>query len=402
MDTKTTSKESGAEVKPGESTPVTELKEFTASSVEELLKSELATDAPEPETPPAPEIPAAGASDVTETETETVVEVLTDGQQAETKDEGESKSEDEGEKAPEETPLPEALQSELAAWEETGGALPAALQAVVGKRIGKLTGARDAEKLRADQAEAKLAAVTAEAEALRADPNRPATAVPVTVLDERVVTQYAATAQKMAAEIESYLDDSATDEERERVEKFMSSRGLDAKGLKRELRQTNQFLTQELPELKKQVQTFKQQEQTFEPVAKARFPWLDDKARPEYAKAQEMLGIMPELRQRTPAHKIALGANVLGLKVLEALNAAGIEGDALAALTPILAKSFPAKGTVAKPAVAKTPPPKAPVSGSAAPAKLKARPADMASQQFNKTPNRQTATEMARAALLAA
>lgn len=390
-------KESAAAGKAGESTAVAEHKILTATGVSDLLKSEFAPEpAAPPEKTPAIEIPAEVTPGEAETVTETVEPPATETVPAEA-GEGDEKT-DEGET----TTLPAEMQTALEAWEATGGPLPEALQAVVGKRIGKLTGARDAEKLRADTAEAELTKVKAEADALRNDPNRPVNAAPVNVLDEQTLTTYATTAQKMVAEIENYLDDSATDEERTRVERFMQSKQLDAKGLKRELRLTNAFLTQDLPELKKSVATFKAQEQANEPVAKSRFPWLDQKDTPEYQKAQEIAAYVPELRARVPAHKAALGTWVVGLKVLDALNAAGVEGDALTALQPFLAKAFPAKGTAAKAAPSKTPPPKAPAAGSAPPAKVKAGTDESARQSFNKTPNRQTATELARAALMAA
>ncbi len=184
----------------------------------------------------------------------------------------------------------------------------------------------------------------------------------------------------------------------------MQSRGLDAKGLKRELRQANAFLTQDLPQLREQVQKFKAAEAQLAPAARARFPWLADKSRPEYALAQSVLGLMPEIRQRTPAHETVQGTYVLGLKVLEALNAAGHEGDAAAALTPLLEKAFPplVPGTKPKAAPVKTPPPKPPTGGSAAPRTGTAKPLEAASEKFNKTMTRQSATELARAALAAA
>jgi len=421
--------ESGAAGKPGESTAVSEKITLSASGMADLLKSEFAAEA-KPEPPPAHEIPAAGESGVVQApEKEVVVEqdgAETPEAKAEreaieataaselaaraetngvTVEEQQAAEEAEAAKAAEahEAQLPADAQAELDRWAETGGPLPPALQAVVGKRIGKLTAAREAEKARADQAEEKLKAATAEAEALKADPNRPAHGTPPTVMDEKTVATMATTAQKLVTEIENYLDDTATDEERGRVERHMQSRGLDEKGLKRELRQVNAFLTQELPKLQTQVRQFKADEAQMSPVAKARFPWLTDKARPEYALAQQVLGMMPEIRQRTPAHELAVGAYVLGVKVLTALKAAGHEGDAAAALEPLLAKSFPAQGTAAKSATVKTPPPKSPAGGSAAPGKTAAsRPLDAASAKFNKTPNRQSATELARAALMAA
>jgi len=418
--------ESGAAGKPGEQTAVSEKITLSAAGMSDLLKSEFAPDA-KTETPPVKEIPAAGEPVVEDPEKEIVEaggeetpEAKAEREAAEataatelaaraeaagvTVEEQQAAEEAAAAEAASahEAQLPADAQAELDKWAETGGPLPPALQAVVGKRIGKLTAAREAEKARADKAEAEVARIAAEAEALRNDPNRPVHAAPANVLDEKTVATMAATAQKMVVEFENYLDDAATDEERGRVERYMQSKGLDAKGLKRELRQTNAFLTQELPKLQTQVRQFKADESKLAPVAKSRFPWLDAKDTPEYQQAQAVLQFMPEIVQRTPAHKLAVGTYVLGLKVLNALNAAGIEGDASAALTPLLQKAFPAKGTVTKTAPAKTPPPKTPTGTIAAPGKTNVKAADAASARFNKTPNRESATEMARAALMAA
>ena len=83
------------------------------------------------------------------------------------------------------------MRDALTAWEAKGGPLPEALQKVVNKRIGRLTAERETATQRADKAEAELKRVTAEAEALRNDPNRPGvTTVPAQ--DEKVLRQTAA------------------------------------------------------------------------------------------------------------------------------------------------------------------------------------------------------------------
>ena len=391
---------------------------LSAAGVESLLKSEFATEAPDQpaagsktttETSPAKEIPAAEESGVEDPDREENVEQAeanpeTGDPKPEAGGDGESEvvAEGEGKPASEETPLPADAQAALDTWEETGGPLPEPLQKLVDKRIGKLTSAREAEKVRADKAEAELQRVAAEAEALRNDPNRPASPVITSVQEPQVVQQAETTARKMVSEIENYLDDSATEEERGRVERYMQSKQLDVPKLKRELRTMNQFLTQDVPQLKSAVAAFHAQEVANEPVAKARFPWLDAKDTPEYQKAQEVMSYMPELRSRIPAHKIAAGTFVLGTRVLEALTAAGHEGDALVAITPLLAKAFPPKGTAAKTTASKTPPPKAPVTGSAPVIVKGVKPLDTASAKFNKAPTRENATQMARAALMAA
>jgi hypothetical protein len=392
-------KESGAAGKPGESTAAAEKMPLTASGVENLLKVDFAADDAKPETAPAKEIPAAAEPGVDEDpEKEKIVE-LPKGDEPEKPVEAEPKAEDDPEKAKaDETPLPEDAQAALTAWEETGGPLPPALQTLVDKRIGKLTGARDAEKTRADQAVAELAKVTAEAETLRNDPHRPAH-VPITVVDDQVLTRLGATAKTFMAEAEAYLDDTATEPERTRVERYMAAQKLDTNGLKRAVRETSHWVAEELPAQRQAVQTFRQAEAAVEPVVSAQFPWLNDKASPEFAKAQQVLGIMPELRQRTPAHRVAAGTYVLGLEVMDHLAKAGVKTDAAAAVREALLKAFPIAGKAAI-AKAKLPPPKTPAGTSAAAAsKGKVGKDEAARQSFNKTPNRATATELARAAL---
>lgn len=359
----------------------------------DLLKSEFAEPEAKAEPTPAEEIPAGETPLADKAEAGAETEVLADGGQEELEPKAEEKAKAEGEDEPQ---LPAEMKSALEAWEETGGPLPAALQAVVGKRIGKLTAAREAEKLRADKAETELARVAAEAESLRNDPNRPVHTPASNVMDGKTVASLEATSQKMVTEIENFLDGVATDEERGRIERFMQSRQLDERGLKRELRTMNGFMTQDLPKLKEQARTFQAQEAANEPVVKQTFPWLDDKAAPEFAKAQAVQALMPELRSRTPAHRVATGTYVVGLTVMDALHAAGYTGDALKAVKEVLAKAYPAKGTAT--ATAKTPPPKAPTAG-AAPQKVTPQKSDAARQKFSQAPTRQNAVDMARAAL---
>ena len=408
MSTNTKIQESAAAGKAGEPTAAKSTITLSASGVADLLKSEFATDA-STETPPAKEIPAAGESDVEDPETvleegqpaeaEVVPDKEEEVEQAEEETEGEEQEATTEEATAEETPLPESAQAELAAWEETGGPLPKALQALVDKRIGKLTGAARTEKERADQAEAALTAIKAEAEALRNDPKRPAYLTPQTIAPEAQLEKLTVTAKAFVTAAENYLDDTATDEERTKVEKYLESERLDAKGLKRRLRDTQEFLTQELPAQRQQVQAFRATEAKCAPVAKAYFPFLGDKAHPDYAAAQQVLALIPELTARTPAHGTAVGTYVLGNKIIAHLQAAGVQKDFVPAVMGALAKAFPVAGKAA-PAKAKTPPPRTPSGNTAAATKGKVSAAEVASQKFNKNPNRETATQMARMALM--
>ena len=392
--------ESGAAGKPGESTAEKQSVTLNAAGMADLLKSEFAAGSETPEATAAHEIPAEEVSGVATNEGDEV-----DGAAGETPAAGEEAG-DGTVAQPEaaagtEAQLSEAEAAALHDWQETGGALPEPLQKLVEKRIGKLTGARDAEKARAEKAEAEAATLRAEVQQLKDDPKRPAVATVPAMLDEKAINQISATAEKFMDEVQNYLDDTATDDERTRVERYMASERLDANGLKRRVREVNRYVTSELPAQKAAVQQFRAQEAAIEPVAKELFGWLEDKAHPEYQRAQSVLQLMPELRQRTPAHKVALGTYVMGLKVTDALKAAGVTGDALKALEPVLARAFPPKGatSTATSKPAKTPPPKPPGGGSSASATAKPKEGDAASANFNKSPNRQTATEMARAAL---
>lgn len=416
MKTETEKNESGAAGKPGESTAAkTEKVTLSAAGMESLLKSEFGADdaapekgkaeKPETKSEEAQEIPATEEKEEgAEADDNKAEEVKTDeaaddqGEEAKTDDEPEAKAE-----AEEESELPEALKTELEAWEEKGGALPKGLQALVDKRIGKLTGARDTEKTRADQAEARVKIVEAEAATLRNDPNRPAHMTPAPVLDEAMLGKMATTAKAFVSEVENYLDDTATDEERTRVERFMASERLDAKGLKRRVRDTETWLAQELPEQRKNAVTFRQQEAATEPVVKAQMPWLDDKASPEYGRAQQVLALMPEIRGRTPAHRVAVGTYVLGLKVMDHLAAAGVKTDSGAALEKALKAAFPV-GAKAAPVAKTKVPPKTPAGDNAGGSASRARVGkdENARQEFNKAPTRLNATELAKQALLAA
>ena len=417
-DTEKKSGERATAEKPGEATAANKEKiTLSANGMASLLKSEFATDdaVPEKESPeggkageanpktddakeiPAPEEKAADAP-ADDTKTEAAA-----GKEAEAEPETKAAAEHPAE-AGEDSELPEGLKGELEAWEATGGALPKGLQALVDKRIGKLTGARDAEKTRADQAEARLRIVEGEAAALRNDPKRPAHLTPNPVMDETMLGKLAATAKAFVAEGENYLDDTATDEERARVERFMASERLDAKGLKRRVRDTHDWLAQDLPEQRRNAAAFRQQEAATEPVVKAQMPWLDDQASPEYGTAQQVLSMMPELKARTPAHRVAVGTYVLGLKVMDHLAAAGVKTDAMKALGDALSKGWPITGKTPAPAAKKTAPPKTPAGNNAGGAAPRARAGqdEAARQEFNKAPTKQNVTELARQALMAA
>ena len=391
--------------KPGESTAVA--KSLTSSGVAGLLKSEFAEPDEKPksagsEDPPAGEDPANGPAGADGELPAGAAEAKPgegDGEAGE-KVEGEAGTEGDAEaKAGAEGELPPEMQDALTAWEAQGGPLPEPLQKVVNKRIGRLTQEKADALKRAEAAEADKTRLATEVEQLKSDPNRPAAAPVATGLDEAALTKLDKTSALFLTEAENYLDDSATPEERQRIERYMESERLDDKGLKRRIREVNEFRTQSLPQQREALKAFRAQETTATATAKKYFAKLDDQASPEYADAKAVLQFMPELRSRTPAHQMALGTYVLGLKVMKQLHAAGVDADAFGAVDTALQKAFPEKGA-AKPAAARTPPPKAPAGGSAATARpAKVSPSEAVSQRFTKAPTRQNATDLARAAL---
>jgi hypothetical protein len=401
MKTPTEIQESGHAGQPGEPTAEKRSDTLTASGVASLLASEFASADETPEEPDGQGNPPPKTSDVAGEKP--VTELPADDAPSDAA--GDNDAED-APKTPEETPaaedaLPAEMQDALTQWEAKGGPLPDALQKVVNKRIGRLTGERDEAQGKLASAEAAQAKLTAEISALRSDPARAATPASPG-LDETTLAKMDTASAAFINEAENFLDGAATPEEQARIEKYMASERLDERGLKRRLREVNEFRTQQLPQQRQALQQFRALESQAEPQAKKYFGKLDDKASPEFAEAEAVMRLIPELRTRTPAHKIAQGTYVLGLKALRILQDAGVEADAFGSVETALLKAFPAKGSAPKPTAAKTPPPKAP-AGSAAPVRTaKATPQDAARAQFSKTPTRETATELARAALMEA
>lgn len=361
--------------KAGETTATTEAQEkdlgqqntLTSEGVAALLRSEFA---PETEADPKPD-----TSEVQPEGDETDQPKEQEQQQEQPKDEDEDEDEKEG--------LPTELQAAIDQWEAAGkGELPGPLQALVEKRIGKLTAQREQERTARELAEARASELEAKlqnAGETPALPGRPE-------MDEKGLTKLERATETFLADAENYLDDTATAEERARVEAFMASERLDGPGLKRRVRETNRFLSQELPQLRQKLSTFREQEARVEPEARKHFPWLWDKTTAEYGMAQEVLKVMPDLVQRTPAHRMALGIYVLGLKELEKIQGQNQKSEIRNL------KSETAKA-----------PPKTPANGSAAPrvaaSNGRERQEAAARESFQKRPNRETAAELLRVSL---
>jgi hypothetical protein len=393
--------ESGRAGQPGETTaterssqgaPKADVLTLTSEGVASLLKSSFAEDSPE----------AEEAQPEAEHNDETEREKPTEGNEGNQEDGTEQTPvASEGETEPEQTPaaseeqeeqpaaeLPEALQTAINEWEEQGGGeLPAALQALVEKRIGKLTGQREEERRAREAAEAQVRQLTEEVSQLRSDPRRvPQAGTPLT--DERSLNDLARSAEALVADAENVLDGTANEEEAERIRRFMESEHLDNNGLKHRVRELNRWLSGEVPKQKQQIQQFRAAEAQAAPIAKRFFPWLEKKDTPEYGMAQEVLRLVPELRTRTPAHQVALGVYVLGLKEFEKLQraTAGKKG-------PNGTKGANGRAAVSRVA------PKSPVTGAAAPRARQASEEEAARQRFEKAPTRDAVESLLRAGL---
>jgi hypothetical protein len=376
--------ESGAVGQPGETTTSAgrtgqQANTLTSTGISSLLNSEFAKE--DAASPPGQETPPAGETATDDHDRPAAGE--------ERKEEGEEAKAEDGEQPKhedaqtDESRLPEEMQTALEQWEAKGGPLPDALQHVVNKRIGRLTGEKAEAQKRAETAEAALKQAQAEAEALRNDPQRPAANFAGAVPDEQVLLKTERTAKQFLNEAEAYLDETATPAERTRVERFMESNQLDANGLKRHVRQINAFVRDELPAQKAQVQQFRAAEQQATAEARKQFPWLNDANAPEQATKAQMLKLLPDLPKRLPNHEMVLGIYMLGYKAYEAQLAKGAKAPD---------KTPPAR----------TAPPKTPAGSATAQAATTRRrsASDSAGEAFSKAPTRDNAVNLARAALM--
>lgn len=286
---------------------------LTSSGIASLLKSEFAAQDKPEESPGNDEVPPgeeAGSTD--------------DAGAAEaTAENAEHAEATAGTEQTEQGQLPQELQAAIEQWEEQGGGeLPQVLQELVNRRIGKLTGEREEHRTARETAEARVRELEQQVEQLQASPER-TVAAPAGPTDPKALDKLEKTTRGFLSDAENFLDGTATEEEQGRIERYMQENRLDEKGLKRMVREVSMFLTTDLPEQKRAAQSFRQAEAQAEPMAKKYFPWLYDKAAPEYARAQEVLQTMPDLPSRTPLHKLITGVYVLGLKEFDRLRAGG-------------------------------------------------------------------------------
>ena len=372
---------------------------MTADGIAGLLNSEFAEVEPKPDA--AAEVPAAergGEIEPAKTAEETAAAEAEAAEAAEAAaaaaeadpEAAAAAAEAERSAAEAAPPIPAELQTAIEDWEADGrGQLPHPLQALFDRKINKVVAQRKEQEGKAATAEARAVAAETRATALeaentelKANPARPAPAN-TGALDEKQLAKQEQTAELFLGEASAFLDDSATEDERGRVERYMEEQHLDLPGLKRRAREIGNWLNRELPKQRQAVTVFRQQEQAAEPDVLKYFPWLNQKDTPEYKQAQEVLALMPELATRTPAHKIALGCYVLGLKQFQALQKGG------------------------KPAPVRTrAPAKTPVPGAAAPATAvrvngKGRAEDAAREVFNQRVDRGSVEELLKAGLRA-
>jgi hypothetical protein len=283
--------------------------------------------------------------------------------------------------AGEETPtgeLPQGLQAELEAWESKGGGtLPTSLQALVDKRIGKLTGEREEHKAAREKAETKVAELEQKLQ------QQPASSGPVKggISTEKELDEAERNGRGFVNDVENYLDESATEEERGRVERHMERTGKDLKALKREAREINQFLASSLPAERQALKEFRAVESQSRAMAEKLFPFLKDKASSQYAFTREVLDLFPDLDRRTPGHLMALGTWALGRQAVEKMLTEQAKGN----------------GGGARPGISRVPP-KSPAGGGAAPPARRTAPQEAeeaaARQQFEAKPNRETVAEL--------
>jgi hypothetical protein len=362
---------------PGESTTL-KASNLTSDGISGLLNSEFAkedtAEKPGQETPPDAEAVTETHESQDGENAEAAAEQPQQEEQPEAKADGEGEQQDGADLSPE-------MQTALDEWEAKGGALPDSLQRVVNKRIGRLTADKETATRRAETAEAALKTLQAEAEQLRNDPNRPAQPGTFGIPNEKELATAERSARKFLDNAEAYLDESATPEERTKIERFMEANGLDAMGLKRQVRQINSYLRDELPQQRQRLQTFRTEERAAGAQAQRDFPWLADPKAPEQQVKATMLRLLPDLPTRLPNHDLVIGIYMLGYKAYQQQLAA-------------------ANGKGGKPA-AKTPPPKIPAGNRATrtATAMKPKPSDAASAAFSKVPSRDNAVELARAAL---
>jgi uncharacterized small protein (DUF1192 family) len=232
--------------------------------------------------------------------------------------------------------LPAEVLAQVQTWEQGGGALPKPLQEIVDKRIGREVGKVKELEQRATKAEAEVERLTAELETGAGERGAPGGA-----FDKKSLNAMVDTCKKFQADARAVLGGYGSQEQRDRLDKHMQTQGMDENEVRRQLDQVNDWLTEEVPQLRKRVENFRAEEAKVIPMVRARFPSLEDKGSEDAKFAGEVAKLMPELKERTPAYRLGQGLYVLGKVAFEHLNKASAEGDIVQALRDVLQKHVP-------------------------------------------------------------
>ncbi len=140
-------------------------------------------------------------------------------------------------------------------------------------------------------------------------------------------------AEQVRDAVESYLDDTASTQERAQVEAYMQKNGMDEAGLKRFARNLKQTLERELPKKRRALADYRTKQEAAEPYVAQFVPFMNDPDSAEYAAAQQVLQALPEVK-RLPHWKLTAGVYALGLKEFAKLQAASKPGARPAQKTP--------------------------------------------------------------------
>jgi uncharacterized small protein (DUF1192 family) len=248
----------------------------------------------------------------------------------------ESQSSEPSDKSDRQT-LPAEVLEQVKAWEDAGGALPPPLQTILDKRIGREVGKVKELEQRATTAEAEVTRLTTELETRNSE--RPAAVSGG--LDEKSLSQMVETSKKFQADARAVFGGYADEQQKTRLEKHMQATGQDENAIRRQLDEVNDWLSEEVPQLRQRVQTFRATEAKIIPIVKARFPSLEQKGGDAAKWAEEVTRLMPELSSRTPAHKLALGVYALGKVAWDHLSQASADGDVIEALKSVLGRHVP-------------------------------------------------------------
>jgi hypothetical protein len=210
----------------------------------------------------------------------------------------------------------ESSESEDEAAEDTGNqADPIGVQ----KRLDKLTKRAKSAEERAEQAEGALGSVKAELEQLRAK---------LSEIEQQADGANAPTPVSPESPLANIWSESELDKKLQEVRQVRRwceryPEGTVIKDGEQEIEYTAEqiremrFRAEDILEVHApERRRFLQAHQSAEEKTVAQFPWWKDRAHPDYARAQEILRTLPEIK-RLPHWKFITGVYVMGLKALE-------------------------------------------------------------------------------------